>query len=73
MAFGCPSLLGLELGWGAAARGGLLPLQDLLQGPEAFVLDTLFCFFFRISVCASSASFEVTGLAVEIPGLSLSL
>lgn len=50
--------------------GGLLPLQDLLQGPEAFVLDTLFCFFFRISVCASSASLEVTGLAVEIPGLA---
>lgn len=72
MAFGCPSLLSLELGWGAAALGGLLPLLGPLQGLEAFVLDALFCvcFFLRISVCVLSAALEVKRLAVEIPGLS---
>lgn len=57
---------------GSSSPGGLLPLLGPLQGLEAFVLDALFCFcfFLTISVCALSASLEVKGLAVEIPGLS---
>ena len=57
---------------GSSSPGGLLPLLGPLQGLEAFVLDALFCFcfFFTISVCALSASLEVKGPAVQIPGLS---